>query len=318
MPREKRCILVSRWGGNERTPKTAIRQIPIVLWLGLTSSAASAGAVTLRAVRDGAMPFWCGAGLFFIFLCCLSSFFAALIGIRPMRRMDITKSIMFIPAWAVCLTFSMVVIFSYQYVVINVVLGESPAWIYGVFTLTMFVFLLPVTVSAVTIWKYGSKFRFFCGCILKVLYSRLKCRFVFAKLMLDSLKWVYGQHGEYPFLRGHVVSIKIEKLQCEKEMEEHTRYSFPQHVYASVEDIAEGCFAVTKYLVLTGELKEQPQRKWTKKAINSLNAMISNPRFYSSGEPVSDSTYKRTGRWLAEQGEALFRTKEDEYFETYR
>jgi hypothetical protein len=176
--------------------------------------------------------------------------------------------------------------------------------------------MLPFAICISSYLKYGSRFRFIAGILLKIIYSQFKHKAVVVRRALGFLRWIYGKLGRYPILHDGI-AVSIELISKEREGEQKTlKFSFLRNIYTSKEDIAEGCFVAKEYLILTRMVDEQAQRPWSKGAVEYLNSMISNPKFYSE-HPVHYSTYKRTSRELAEYGETLFRTEEDVYFETY-
>lgn len=84
------------------------------------------------------------------------------------------------------------------------------------------------------------------------------------------------------------------------------------------ESVAELCYVAKTCLVKMGMIGDEGRGRWARGAVPLLNAVVANPCFWGEGNlPDSDDTYKRLGRKLADEGENLFRTKEDVFFETY-
>ncbi|MUM78678.1 hypothetical protein GKC30_13640 [Pseudodesulfovibrio sp. F-1] len=192
--------------------------------------------------------------------------------------LDLNKSF----AKHLILSFSVSLIISIVSLLAMLVKYHNFVWVYIAILLVAVCIFLPVQ-GLVSERLYGTKHRLLCGVFRNMLGSRsFKNEFLINR-----------------FYRGL-------KLLC-RNLGKH----------AKLEEVYEICCVGRAFIVDAGMVRDHGNGRWLRGAVQELNSFVENSNFYKPDrKPVYD-TYKRLSRKWADDGERLFRTREQAEFESW-
>lgn len=132
---------------------------------------------------------------------------------------------------------------------------------------------------------YGTKHRLICASFYKMLDGGFSGSHWTVRCGYSLLKWLSGKLGKY----------------------------------TELESAQELCHVARAYLISIGMVRDDGRGRWLRGSVQELNAFVKNSNFYrvDLDEPPCYDTYKRFSRECAEEGERLFKTREQVEFESW-